>query len=170
MGACRDPAVTFGAAEAGHASVTGLPPTFASAQSSRPIPAQPPTFETLSDSQWVRVSRPEHGRREARLLRHTAGELVLDVGQSPLRIPATSIDTLWERRTASRTGALIGGLLGTGAGILVATQAVEEGETAPVDYVALFAVGGAVGGGLLGALMGRAIPKWHRVAISVRRG
>ena len=145
------------------AALVFLLPTFASAQTSRPIPVQPPTFEILSDSQWIRVSRPELGRREARLLRHTETELVLDVGQGPLRIPATSIDTLWERRTASKSGALIGGLLGAGAGILVATQAVEEGETAPADYVALFAVGGAVGGGLLGALVGRAFPRWHRV-------
>jgi hypothetical protein len=145
------------------AALVLLLPTIASAQTSKPIPAQPSAFEILSDSQWIRVSRPEQGRREARLLRHTATELVLDVGQSPLRIPATSIDTLWERRTASKTAALIGGLLGAGAGILVATQAVEKGETAPVDYVGLFAVGGAVGGGLLGALVGRAIPKWHRV-------
>lgn len=140
-----------------------LLPAIASAQTSKPIPAQPPAFESLSDSQWIRLSRPEHGRREARLLRHSATELVLDVGQSPLRIAAASIDTLWERRTASKTGALIGSLLGAGAGILVATQAVEKGETAPVDYVGLFAVGGAVAGGLLGALVGRAIPKWHRV-------
>jgi hypothetical protein len=137
-------------------------PALAPAQTSRPIPAQASMFEVLSDSQWVRVSSTGYPRHEARLLEHSAAEIVLDL-ERPLRIPVTSIDTLWERRTASRTGALVGGLLGAGIGVLVATQAVEEGETPPVDYVGLFAIGGSVGGGLLGALVGRAFPKWHRV-------
>jgi hypothetical protein len=119
-------------------------------------------FEVLSDSQWIRVSRTGHARREARLLEHSATEIVLDL-ERPLRIPVISIDTLWERRTASKTGALVGGLLGAGIGVLVATQAVEKGETPPADYVGLFAIGGVVGGGLLGALVGRAFPKWHRL-------
>jgi len=137
-------------------------PTLAVAQTPRPIPARASMFEVLSDSQWIRVSSSGYPRREARLLEHSATEIVLDL-ERPLRIPITSIDTLWERRTASKTGALVGGLLGAGAGILVATQAVEEGETPSVGYVGLFAVGGAVGGGLLGALVGRAFPKWHRL-------
>jgi hypothetical protein len=116
----------------------------------------------LSDSQWIRVSRTGHARREARLLEHSATEIVLDLDR-PLRIPVTSIDTLWDRRTASKTGALVGGLLGAGIGVLVATQAVEKGETPPADWIGLFAIGGTVGGGLLGALVGRAFPKWHRL-------
>jgi hypothetical protein len=119
-------------------------------------------LEALSDSQWIRVSSTGHARREARLLEHSATEIVLDLDR-PLRIPVTNIDTLWDRRTASKTGALVGGLLGAGIGVLVATQAVEKGETPPADYVGVFAIGGAVGGGLLGALVGRAFPKWHRL-------
>jgi hypothetical protein len=138
-------------------------PALAVAQTPQPIPAQPPMFEVLSDSQWIRVSSTGHARREARLLEHSATEIVLDLEPRPLRIPVTGIDTLWERRTASKTGALVGGLLGAGIGVLVATQAVEKGETPPADYVGVFAIGGAVGGGLLGALVGRAFPKWHRL-------
>jgi hypothetical protein len=137
-------------------------PALAVAQTPQPIPAQPSMFEVLSDSQWIRVSSTGHARREARLLEHSATVIVLDL-DPPLRIPVTSIDTLWERRTASKTGALVGGLLGAGIGVLVATQAVEKGETPPADYVGVFAIGGAVGGGLLGALVGRAFPKWHRL-------
>jgi len=137
-------------------------PSLAVAQTPQPIPAQPSMFEVLSDSQWIRVSRAGHARGEARLLEHSATEIVLDLDR-PLRIPVTSIDTLWDRRTASKTGALVGGLLGSGIGVLVATQAVEKGETPPADYVGVFAIGGAVGGGLLGALVGRAFPKWHRL-------
>ena len=138
-------------------------PALGVAQTPKPIPAQPSMFEVLSDSQWVRVSSTGHARREAMLLEHSAAEIVLDLDSRPLRIPATSIDTLWERRTASKTGAWVGGLLGAGAGILVATQAVEKGETPSADYIGLFAIGGAVGGGLLGALVGRAFPTWHRL-------
>jgi hypothetical protein len=137
-------------------------PALAVAQTPQPIPAQPSMFEVLSDSQWIRVSRTGHARREARLLEHSATEIVLDLDR-PLRIPVTSIDTLWDRRTASKTGALVGGLLGAGIGVLVATQAVEKGETPPADWIGLFAIGGTVGGGLLGALVGRAFPKWHRL-------
>jgi len=137
-------------------------PALAAAQTPQPIPARTSVFEVLSDSQWVRVFSTGHARREARLLDHSATEIVLDL-ERPLRIPVTSIDTLWDRRTASKTGALVGGLLGAGIGVLVATQAVEKGETPDADYVGLFAIGGAVGGGLLGALVGRAFPKWHRL-------
>jgi hypothetical protein len=137
-------------------------PSLAVAQTPQPIPAQPSLFEVLSDSQWIRVSSTGQGRREARLLEHSATEIMLDLEPHPLRIPATSIDTLWERRTASKTGALVGGLLGAGIGVLVAPRTVEKGETPSAEYVALFAIGGAVGGGLLGALVGRAFPQWHR--------
>jgi hypothetical protein len=136
-------------------------PALVVAQTPPRIPEQPSTFEVLSDSQWIRVSRTGHARREARLLEHSATEIVLDLDR-PLRIPVTNIDTLWDRRTASKTGALVGGLLGAGIGVLVATQAVEKGETPPADWIGLFAIGGTVGGGLLGALVGRAFPKWHR--------
>jgi hypothetical protein len=138
-------------------------PALGTAQTPKPIPAQQPLFEVLRDNQWIRVSSTGQARREARLLEHSTTEVVLDLEPHPLRIPATSIDTLWERRTASKTGALVGGLVGAGVGILVATKAVEKGETAPAGYIGLFAIGGAVGGGLLGALVGRAFPKWHRL-------
>jgi hypothetical protein len=138
-------------------------PAVALAQTPKPIPAQQPLLEVLSDSQWIRVSSTGQARREARLLEHSTTEVVLDLEPQPLRIPVTSIDTLWERRTASKTGAWVGGLVGAGVGILVATQAVEKGETPPADYIGLFAIGGAVGGGLLGALVGRAFPKWQRL-------
>jgi hypothetical protein len=134
----------------------------ARAQTSGPIATPQGVLQAVSDSAWIRASSAAHGRREARLLAHSATEFVLDLKPQPLRLPATSIDSVWERRTASKTGALVGGLLGAGIGILIATQAVEEGETPGVDYVALFAIGGVVGGGLLGALVGRAFPKWHR--------
>jgi hypothetical protein len=119
-------------------------------------------FQTLEDSQWIRLAGPGLGRREGRVLQHTPTEIVLSPEQQSLRIPATSIDTLWTKGTSSKSGALVGGLLGAAAGVLLATQAVEEGETAGADWLLAIGGGGAVGGGLLGALVGLAIPRWHR--------
>lgn len=54
-----------------------------------------------------------------RVLARAGTELVLDIEPRPLRVPATSIDTLWTRAKATGTGALIGGLLGAGAWVLL---------------------------------------------------
>ena len=119
-------------------------------------------FQTLEDSQWVRLAGPGLGRREGRVLQHSPTEIVLSPEPQSLRIPATSIDTLWTKGTSSKTGALVGGLLGAGVGVLFATQAVEEGETPGAGWVLAIGGGGAVAGGLLGALVGLAFPRWHR--------
>jgi hypothetical protein len=119
-------------------------------------------FQTLEDSQWVRLAGSSLGRREGRVLQHSPTEIVLSPEPQPLRIPATSIDTLWTKGTSSKTGALVGGLLGAGVGVLFATQAVEEGETPGADWVLAIGGGGPVAGGLLGAVVGLAFPRWHR--------
>jgi hypothetical protein len=119
-------------------------------------------FQSLEDSQWVRLVGSGLSRREGRVLEISPTELVLSPEPQPLRVLATSIDTLWTRGTSSKTGALVGGLLGAGLGVLFATQAVEEGETAGADWLLAIGGGGAVAGGLLGALVGLAIPRWDR--------
>lgn len=86
-------------------------------------------FQALEDSQWIRLAGPGLGRREGRVLQHSPTEIVLSPEPQSLRVPATSIDTLWTKGTSSKSGALVGGLLGAAAGVLFATQAVEEGET-----------------------------------------
>jgi hypothetical protein len=69
-------------------------PALGMAQTPKPIPAQPSMFQELSDSKWVRLSGNGHARREAKLLEHSATEIVLDL-ERPLRIPVTGIDTQW---------------------------------------------------------------------------
>jgi hypothetical protein len=61
-------------------------PAVALAQIPKPIPAQQPLFEVLSDSQWIRVSSTGQAPREARLLEHSTTEVVLDLEPHPLRI------------------------------------------------------------------------------------
>jgi len=84
-----------------------------------------------------------------------------------LRIPATTIDTLWTRGNAGVTGAIVGGLVLGALGVaLGAAWAEDVRNTEPdVDKGAAMQIGGGVGlagGALLGGLIGLAIPKWHR--------
>lgn len=105
-----------------------LVPMFSNAQTPG-VPAREEALQALGDSAWVRLAGPTFGRVEGRVLARTPTDLVLIIDSQHSRIPATSIDTLWARGKATRTGALLGGLLGAGIGILVATQTVEEGES-----------------------------------------
>lgn len=120
-------------------------------------------FQTLKDSQWVRVTSPGVGRHQGQILESSPTELVLSSLRQPLRLPATTIDTLWTRGTSVKTGAiagaLVGGALGVGLGVLCGEE-LSDCNTG--EAVALFGGIGLGGGGLLGALLGLAIPSWHR--------
>jgi hypothetical protein len=96
-------------------------------------------FETLKDSQWVQMASSELGRREGRLLQRSPTELILSPEPQPLRIPATTIDTLWTRGHSAKTGAIVG----------AAFFAVSLG-------------GGTLAGGLVGMLIGTTLPRWNR--------
>jgi hypothetical protein len=119
-------------------------------------------FESLKDSQWVRLASPEVGRREGRLLEHGATELVLSQELQPLRLPATTIDTLWTRGHSTRTGAIVGAVLGAGIGILAGTQLGEQDEDKNARWYGGWGAAGMVAGGLVGVLIGTAVPRWHR--------
>lgn len=111
----------------------------------------------------VRLSSSALGRRQGGLLGRGATDIVLSPEPQPIRVPATSIDTLWTRGSSSKTGAIVGGVLLAGFGVLVVTS-INQGES---DYetgkaAGVLGLGGAVTGGLLGALIGSAIPKWSR--------
>ena len=147
------------------ASIAWTPLSSATAQQ---ITERQTAFESLADSQWVRLTVPHvAGRYEGRLLQRGPDHLVLSAEPEPLRIAATTIDTLWTRGNAGVTGAIVGGLvLGTlgaaawgrvGRGVRSTEPDVDKGEA--------MLIGGGVGlagGALLGGLIGLAIPKWHR--------
>ena len=121
-------------------------------------------FESLKDSQWVRLAGPGLSRREGRVLEVTRTEIVLSPEPQPLRVPATSIDTLWTRGHSAVRGGIVGGLLLGALGAVVGASIGEEGDD---DYNPGFGAlvlggGGAVGGGLLGVLVGSGIPRWRR--------
>ena len=145
------------------ASLSGALSSTAAAQQ---VAAPQSAFERLADSQWVRLAVPHvAGRYEGRVLQHSPDQLVLSAEPEALRVPATTIDTLWTRGNAGLTGAIVGGLvLGT---LGAALGAAYVGETTENDFTtaegALFVGGiGLAGGAILGGITGLFIPKWHR--------
>jgi hypothetical protein len=142
------------------ASVAWTPVSSATAQQST---ERQTAFESLADSQWVRLAGPDVGRHEGRLLERSSDTVVLSAEAEPLRLRATTIDTLWTRGTAVKTGAIVGSLTGLALGIVAGATCNEWGEDCPTD-TAMLALGGiGLGGGaLVGSLFGLAIPKWHR--------
>jgi hypothetical protein len=119
-------------------------------------------MESLRDSQWVRVAASDLGRRQGRLLQRGPSELVLGTSGEPLRVPATSVDTLWTRGTSWKQGALVGAIVGLGLGVAAAASGFGEED---VDQTALW-LGltgiGTAGGAVAGTLVGAAIPRWTR--------
>ena len=120
-------------------------------------------FQTLKDSQWVRLTSPGLGRRQGRLIERSPTDLVVSSPVQPLRVPATTIDTLWTRGTSVKTGAIVGALLGgaLGAGLGVLCGETQD-DCNTTGAVALFGGVGLGGGGVLGALVGLGIPRWQR--------
>jgi hypothetical protein len=145
------------------ASIAWTPLSSATAQQ---ITERQNAFEGLADNQWVRLAVPDAGRHEGRLLERSSELVVLSAEPEPLRVPATTIDTLWTRGHATKTGAIvgavIGGALGVAAGVACNEWAALDG-TCPTGSVMLLLGGIGLGGGaLLGGLTGSAITKWHR--------
>ena len=142
-------------------------PTFISAQSTagpRLDIERQEVFQSLKDSQWVRVASTDLGRRDGRLLDVTPSEIVLSPGSEPIRVPATSIDTVWTRGHSALQGGIAGGLL---LGALGAIMGLTAGDPGGDDYNPGFwglvlGGGGIVGGGVVGALVGLGIPRWRR--------
>jgi hypothetical protein len=137
-----------------------------SALTAQQVTERQTAFESLADSQWVRLAAPDVGRHEGRLLERSSELVVLSAEAEPLRVPATTIDTLWTRGNAAKTGAIVGAvLLGTLSTALAAAACEDIKNTENCNTGMAMLLGGGVGlagGALLGGLTGLAIPKWHR--------
>ncbi len=121
-------------------------------------------FQSLKDSQWVRLGGAGLDRPEGRVLEVTPTEIILSPEPQPIRIAATSIDTVWTRGHSALQGGIVGGLLLVALGAVVGASI---GEPSGDDYNPGFQAlvlggGGLLGGGLLGALVGSGIPRWSR--------
>ena len=144
------------------ASIAWTPLSSAPAQQ---LTGRQTAFERLADSQWVCLAVPDVGRHEGRLLERSSDQLVLSAESDPLRVSATTIDTLWTRGNASKTGAIVGAvILGTLGTALAAWAGAESRDHDFQTGEAMLggAAVGVFGGAVLGGLTGFAIPKWHR--------
>ena len=124
-----------------------------------------PEFRTLQDSQWVRFTSTGAPRQEGMLLERDGPELVVSAERRPLRIQATSIDTLWTRGNSAKQGAIIGGLTGALAGValgLLYGASTTEHDFSTGQAVLLAGGIGGAGGGLIGTLFGLTLPRWKR--------
>jgi hypothetical protein len=113
----------------------------------------------------VRVEDTKGRVWEGRYVATTDGAVVLD---DPLaRIPSASIRQVWIRGRATRSGAIIGGvLLGLSKAALGAFGAGFQCENCGDAVHAATARGFAIGAGigaLAGGLVGAAFPNWHRL-------
>ena len=123
-------------------------------------------FESLADSQWIRLKVPHvAGHYEGRLIQRGPDHLVLSADPEPLRVPATTIDTLWTRGNAGVTGAIVGGLvlgtLGAALGAAAAGETTEEDITTAEGALLVGGIGLA-GGAVLGGIIGLVTHKWNR--------
>jgi hypothetical protein len=151
------------------ASLVWMPPSSAAAQQ---VTERQAAFNRLADSQWVRLHVPHvAGRYEGQLLQRGPYHVVLSAEPKPLRVAATTIDTLWTRGNSGKTGAIVGAVvLGTLGAVVGAAYAAERnkddyGTEPDIEAGGLMLVTGGVGlagGAVLGGLIGLAIPKWHR--------
>ena len=89
------------------------------------------------------------------------GVIAGNAPEEPIAI--TSLEGIWERGHAGKTGAAIGTLLGTLGGVVYATQ---SSACDPHRNCRMAILGDGVGGSLLGLLagdrVGRFFPHWQR--------
>lgn len=136
-------------------------PNSTDAQAPAGAPTRHTVFEHLEDNQMVRLAGPGIGRREGRLLEHGRDELVLSSDSQPLRLPATSVDTVWTRAGSSARGAIIGAIILGAFGAYAGTEFGEENAGSMENVLGMAGIG-VIGGGLLGAMIGTPISRWKR--------
>src|SRR5919112_1632430 len=132
---------------------------------SAPLGQRTPVFNALQDSQWVRFTGTGVDRHQGILLAHDGPELVVSGEPGPLRIKATSIDTLWSRGNSAKQGAIVGGIVGAVAGIAAALHygsTTTEHDFSTGQAALLLGGFGAAGGGIVGTLFGLTLPRWTR--------
>jgi len=119
----------------------------------------------LKPDRFVRIHVPELGRVQGRVGSRSATELVLQSEGSSRRVELAAVDTLWVRGRRTRTGAIIGGILGIGGGIFLGAlgEALCEVDCDNHNYMVTGAIFGAAIGGATGAVIGTAIPRWRRI-------
>lgn len=82
-----------------------------------------------------------------------------NAGAGPIALG--SIEGIWERGTAARSGSVVGSLVGVGAGVIIAVKSCDASNDCAASLVADGVLGGLMGW-VLGAGVASRFPKWHR--------
>jgi hypothetical protein len=119
----------------------------------------------LNPGQFARARTLDGRRIQSRVLAIDLDPFTLHLVGHETPLPAASIDSLWVRGRATKTGAIIGAV---GAGVpsfafwAVFCEAMSEGDGCDEwGTVTGLALAGAGGGALIGAAIGAAVPKWR---------
>lgn len=118
----------------------------------------------LKPDRFVRIQLPDLGRIQGKVGFRTGSEMVLQMEDEKRTVSLSSVDTLWVRGRRTKTGAIIGGLVGIGGGIFLGALANALCEyDCGGNVVVAGALFGMATGGITGAVIGAAIPRWRRV-------
>jgi len=124
---------------------------------------RPPTL-ACGQGRTVRVAVAGEGRLAGTVTASDGAGFTLATPGGERRF-ATLPDTLWTRGRAVAQGAVVGGIVGVGAGVLLGLfgNALCEYDCGPAaGDAALGALLVGASGAALGALVGAAIPRWQR--------
>ncbi|HEV8123380.1 MAG TPA: hypothetical protein VGP80_04005 [Gemmatimonadales bacterium] len=117
----------------------------------------------LRTDRFVRIETSALGRIQGTVAQHSATDLTLANGGQHV-IPVQEIQRAWVRGRHTKTGAIIGGILGAGGGIFLGllAEGLCEYDCAHNAYIPLGLVGLGAGAGA-GALIGMAFPRWKEL-------
>jgi len=144
------------------------PGSWVAAQDSTLTPAgRQAVIRALPVGQRIRIERPGGARLEGAFSAASGDSLVMAGDLGLAQLSSSDIDKLWVRGRATKTGAIVGGIVGLLAGVgygLLVGEVICNNEDCNADTgaaVAVLGLGGAAVGTGGGALIGAAIPKWH---------
>ncbi len=120
----------------------------------------------LQAGQMVRARTVDGRRIEARLSAIDRDPLTLRLLGHEAPLPVASIDSLWVRGRATKTGAIVGALAGVPlvaiyAGVSCTSDVLVYHGFCAAGPIILAGLAGAAGGALIGTAVGAAIPKWR---------
>jgi hypothetical protein len=128
--------------------------------------SMPGSLLRLKPNSSLRIESSSLERSEGRLLRAADDTLFLTDQGAETAMPMKDLHVVWERGASTKTGAIVGGVIG-GIGLLLldaggpALSQDQSGGGEENQPVVAFVLG-AAGGALIGALIGTAIPRWHQ--------
>lgn len=117
----------------------------------------------LHPHRFVRIETSALGRIQGTVTQRSASELQLSNDDEHV-IPIQDIHRAWVRGRHTKTGAIIGGILGAGGGLFLGllAEGLCEYDCAHNAVVPVTLIGIGIGAGV-GAIIGTAFPRWKEL-------